>query len=75
MSKRKATVVFIPIPVSSLDLVEQALRTASIRKSDIAEQYYSLGDIDGYQVTCAEKDKLDSVLGKVVQKGRSSSLV
>lgn len=76
MSKRKTTAVVISIDVSSLDLVQAALSSASFRKGDMAEKYFALGDEHGYEVMKSEQRKIDCVLVRIMQKKRRlSSLV
>lgn len=65
---KKATVVFVAVPVSILDEIENAIRRESVRISDYAETMLSIGDINGYNVNKDIQQKLDRVLWGVVKK-------
>jgi len=65
---KKATMVFIPVPVSLLPEIEAALRKRSIAVSDMAEALHSHGDDDGYRVNKEVQRRIDRVLFWVITK-------
>lgn len=71
---KKATIVFIPVPVSMLEEVENALRSRSVKLSDTAEEQYSRGDVDGYRAMKEVQRKLDRVLWWVIGKKERASI-
>lgn len=71
---RKATIVFVPVPVSMLEEVEKALRSRSVKLSDMAEAQYSHGDDDGYRIIKEVQRKLDRVLWWVITKKERASI-